>query len=158
GTIIDVLGENVSSAAQAEAAAREYHRALGALRGVDPACVISVKPSHLGLLLDRALCRQLLSDLCLAAAAEGRRVRFEMEDAPTVDAPLEVFSALRGRHDNLGCVLQSRLFRTEADARKLLAAGPGLNVRLVKGIYIEPAEIAWTGDADISANYVNVAN
>ncbi len=157
GTILDVLGENVTSSAQAEAAAREYHRALAALRGVDEACVISVKPTHLGLTQNEALCRQLLSDLCLACDAEGRRVRLEMEEAPTADATLAAFAALRGRHANLGCVLQSRLFRTEADVRALLAAGPGLNVRLVKGIYIEPAAIAWTADGDITASYLRLA-
>jgi proline dehydrogenase len=157
GTIIDVLGENISTTAEAEAAAREYHRALAALADVDRGCVLSVKPTHLGLLLDRTLCERLLSDLCAAAAAEGRRVRFEMEDAPTVDATLAVFGAVRRRHANLGCVLQSRLFRTEADVAALLADGPGLDVRLVKGIYIEPKEIAWTGNADISASYVRLA-
>ena len=157
GTIIDVLGENISSTAEAEAAAREYHRALGALAGVDPGCVLSVKPTHLGLLLDPGLCERLLSDLCAAAAAEGRRVRFEMEDAPTVDATLAVFSSARRRHANLGCVLQSRLHRTEADVATLLAGGPGLDVRLVKGIYVEPAAIAWTEPADIAASYVRLA-
>jgi len=156
GTIIDVLGENISTSAEAEAAAREYHRALGALSDVDCGCVLSVKPTHLGLLLDRALCERLLSDLCAAAAGQGRCVRFEMEDAPTVDATLAVFAAVRSRHSNLGCVLQSRLFRTESDVVKLLAAGPGLNVRMVKGIYIEPKEIAWTEPADISASYLRL--
>jgi proline dehydrogenase len=156
GTILDVLGENIESTAQAEAAAREYHRALEALPGVDPACELSVKPTHLGLLLDRALCERLLSELCTAAAAQGRRVRFEMEDAPTIDATLAVWSALRPRHDNLGCVLQARLFRTEADVTRLLA-GPRPDVRLVKGIYLEPAAIAWTEPADISASYVRLA-
>jgi proline dehydrogenase len=157
GTIIDVLGENISSAGEAEAAAREYHRALAALAGVDRHSVVCVKPTHLGLVLDRALCERLLSALCLAAAGQGRRVRFEMEDAPTVDATLAVFGRVRAQHRNLGCVLQSRLFRTEADVAALLAAGPGLNVRLVKGIYIEPKEIAWTEPADISASYVRLA-
>jgi proline dehydrogenase len=157
GTIIDVLGENISSPSEAESAAREYHRALAALSGVDAGCVLSVKPTHLGLLLDRALCERLLSDLCIAAAAQGRRVRFEMEDAPTVDATLAVFGRVRSKHANLGCVLQSRLFRTEKDVAALLAAGPGLNVRLVKGIYIEPKEIAWTAPAEISASYLRLA-
>ncbi|MGQ0553705.1 MAG: proline dehydrogenase family protein [Planctomycetota bacterium] len=157
GTIIDVLGENIRSAAQAEAAAAEYHRALGSLRSIDPACVLSVKPTHLGLLLDPALCSRLLADLCTAASEQSRKVRFEMEDAPTIDATLAVFRALRPRHRNLGCVLQARLFRTAADVEALLAEGPGLDVRLVKGIYLEPAAIAWTEGADISASYLRLA-
>ncbi|HEX5011895.1 MAG TPA: proline dehydrogenase family protein, partial [Planctomycetota bacterium] len=125
GTILDVLGEGVENVAQAQAAAAEYQRALQALPAVDAGCVVSVKPTHLGLLLDPALCERLLSELCTAAARQGRRVRFEMEDAPTVDGTLAVFRALRARHPNLGCVLQARLFRTEADARAARAgSGP----------------------------------
>ena len=157
GTIIDVLGENIEVPAQAQAAAAEYHRALEALGPVDPACELSVKPTHLGLLLDPDLCGRLLSGLCTAAAAAGRKVRFEMEDSSTVDATLAVFAAQRRRHANLGCVLQSRLFRTAADVEGLLAGGAGLDVRLVKGIYVEPPEIAWTEDADMSRSYLALA-
>jgi proline dehydrogenase len=157
GTILDVLGEGVERVEQAQAAADEYHRALAGLPGVDEGCVVSVKPTHLGLLLDPELCARLLGGLCEAAARQGRRVRFEMEEAPTVDGTLAVFRRLRGRHANLGCVLQSRLFRTEADARALLAEAPGLNVRLVKGIYIEPAKIAWTEAQQIASSYVKLA-
>jgi proline dehydrogenase len=156
GTILDVLGEHVESTEAARAAAAEYHRALETLGRVDPGCGVSVKPTHLGLGLDVDLCAGLLSDLCEAAAAHGHRVRFEMEDAPTVDATLAVFNALRGRHANLGCVLQSRLFRSAQDVERLLAEGP-LDVRLVKGIYIEPPSIAWTEPEDISRSFVDLA-
>jgi proline dehydrogenase len=157
GTILDVLGEGVTRTEQAQAAAAEYHRALAALPAADPACVVSVKPTHLGLELDKDLCTRLLAELCTAAASQSRPVRFEMEEAPTIDGTLEVFRSLRARHGNLGCVLQSRLFRTEADVRALLAEGPGLNVRLVKGIYLEPAAIAWTEAPDIARSYVKLA-
>lgn len=157
GTILDVLGENVTRAEQSEAAAREYHEALEALRGHDPRCTLSVKPTHMGLLLDRALCERLVSGLAAAAARDGRGVCWEMEDSPTVAATLDVFRALRPRHPNLGCVLQSRLFRSEEDARDLLAGGPGLVVRLVKGIYLEPPAVAFTAPADIARNYVRLA-
>jgi proline dehydrogenase len=159
GTILDVLGEGVETEAQARDAAAEYHRALERLPAIDAHTVISVKPTHLGLLLGGSgeLCAGLLSELCAAAAAQGRRVRLEMEDAPTVDATLAVFSRLRRRHANLGCVLQARLFRTRGDAERLLAEGHGLNVRLVKGIYLEPPAIAWTENADISRSYLELA-
>ncbi len=157
GTILDVLGENVMRAEEARAAAGEYLRALEKLRDRDPGCEVSVKPTHLGLLADRALCERQLQELCLVAAQHPRRVRLEMEEAGSVDATLEVFRRLRTRYGNLGCVLQSRLFRSEADARALLAEGPSLNVRLVKGIYLEPASIAYTAEPDIARNYVNLA-
>jgi proline dehydrogenase len=157
GTIIDVLGEGVGSEAQARAAAAEYHRALERLPAVDPGTVISVKPTHLGLAQGHELCAGLLSDLCAAADAQGRRVTFEMEDAPTIDGTLAVFRSLRARHENLGCVLQARLFRTKTDVVRLLAEGPALNVRLVKGIYLEPPEIAWTEGLEISRSYLELA-
>lgn len=156
-TIIDVLGESISEPAQAEAAAAEYSSAMEALGAVDPRCSISVKPTHLGLLIDQGLCEQLLSRLCLQAAAAGRRLRFEMEDSPTVEATLEVFSKLRGEHPNLTIVLQSRLFRTADDVERLLAQGDELDVRLVKGIYIEPAEVAYTAAGDISRSFVSLS-
>jgi proline dehydrogenase len=157
GTILDVLGEDVRDAAVAEAGAVDYIASLDALDGADPDCIVSVKPTHFGLAVDPALCDRLLRELCAAAAAHGRFVRFEMEDATTVDHTLDVFLAVRRDHENLGCVLQSRLFRTEADLERLLEAVPGLNVRLVKGIYLEPAEIAWTEPGDITASYVRLA-
>jgi proline dehydrogenase len=156
GTILDVLGEGVESSSQARAAAAEYHRALERLPSVDPGTVLSVKPTHLGLALGQDYCAGLLSELCTAAAAQQRRVRLEMEDAPTIDGTLAVFRRLRPRHANLGCVLQARLFRTKDDVARLLDEGPDLNVRLVKGIYLEPPSIAWTEAADISKSYFDL--
>lgn len=159
GGILDVLGEAIESTQEAEAAAAEYTRALEMLAPDDLDTPISVKPTHLGAMLDRALCERLLSALCARAAADGRRVRLEMEDAPTIDATLAVFEAVSARHDNLGCVIQSRLFRSADDIARLLASRTGapLDVRLVKGIYLEPASIAWTEDADICRSYVEIA-
>lgn len=157
-TIIDVLGEAVGSLEQSRAAAAEYDRAIDALRGVDDDCTISVKPTHMGLLLDPEVCVELLDGLCRHAADEGRRVRLEMEDHPTVGGTLDVFRRVRDRHDNLGIVLQARLFRTEDDVASLLEAyGDALDVRLVKGIYLEPESVAWTEGQDITDRYVERA-
>ena len=158
GSILDILGEGVGTREGAREAVAEYHRALEALPAVDEDATISVKPTHLGLLLDPDLCAELLGELCAAAASHGRRVRFEMEDAPTIDGTLDVFRRVRREHPNVGCVLQARLFRTAADVDALLADGPGLDVRLVKGIYLEPPEIAWTEPADISRSYAELAD
>jgi len=157
GCILDLLGEAVTSMAESEAAAAEYHRALEVLPSVDDSATISVKPTHMGAMLDREACETLLSGLCERAAEQGRRVRLEMEDAPTIDRTLEVFRSVRARHTNLGCVLQARLFRTADDVAGLLADGGELDVRLVKGIYLEPKEIAWTEDADICRSYRELA-
>jgi proline dehydrogenase len=134
----------------------EYERALAGLQGVDADCPISVKPTHLGLLVDQELCTELLETLCLAAEADGRRVRFEMEDAPTIDSTLEIFEDVGARHAGLGCVVQSRLFRTRDDVEHLLGLGRPLNVRVVKGVYLEPAPIAWQAAEDISHQFVAV--
>ncbi len=157
GSILDVLGEGVADLAAAEGAVAEYERAMDALPDVDAGTTVSVKPTHLGAMLDADACERLLGRLCERAAEQGRRVRFEMEDAPTIDVTLDVFRRVRERHDNVGCVLQARLFRTAADVTALLRDVDGLDVRLVKGIYLEPPDIAWTEDADISRSYVELA-
>lgn len=157
GTILDVLGEDVRDKAVAESVLASYVSALDALTGVDPGCIVSVKPTHLGLAIDPSLCERLLAELCRAAAARNRFVRFEMEEAPTIDDTLGVFLRVRRDHDNLGCVIQARLFRSEADVTLLLDRVAGLSVRLVKGIYLEPSEIAWTLPADIAASFVRLA-
>lgn len=157
GSILDVLGEAVSDAARARAAVDEYERALDGLRGLDPHCYVSVKPTHLGLTLDPSLCERFLDELCARAADEGRAVRFEMEDAPTIDRTLDVFLRVRARRSNLGCVLQARPFRTPDDAARLLREVDDLNVRLVKGIYLEPASIAHTEADAITRAYLDLA-
>lgn len=158
GTILDVLGEGESSERMANDAAALYASTLQPLASVDPGCAISVKPTHFGLLVSEDLCAELLDALCVSAAAEGRRVRLEMEDAPTIDGTLRVFERVRAERDNLGCVLQARLFRTADDVERLLARFPELDVRLVKGIYLEPAEIAHTAHDAIVADYIALAD
>ncbi len=157
-TIIDVLGEAVENLDASRAAAAEYARAIDGLSGVDDECTISVKPTHLGLLLDKDVCIELLDGICQRSVDAGRRVRLEMEDHPTVTATLDVFRTVRDRHAHLGIVLQSRLFRTEDDLASLLERyGEGLDVRLVKGIYLEPESVAWTDAQDISDRYIERA-
>jgi len=155
GAIADVLGEGVEDRDGAHAARDEYLRLVDALDAVDETCVVSVKPTHLGLLVDEGLCEAMLEELCARCAPRGRLVRFEMEDAPTIDGTLSVYRRVRARHDNVGCVLQSRLFRTADDVEALLD-GPPLDVRLVKGIYLEPPSIAWTDREPIRQSYVRL--
>ncbi len=140
--IIDVLGEGITSVDEARAVCASYKAAATAVRERGLDVYVSVKPTHLALTRDEAACRELYSELARHCAALGLFVRVEMEDAPTTDATLRVFEALRKEHANVGLVLQARLFRTPKDI-EALAPGP-LDVRLVKGIYLEPAEIAHT--------------
>ena len=153
--ILDVLGENVRTPEEAKAAARVYEQGAAALAAAKLDVYVSVKPTHLGLALDEGLALELFSGLASRCAELSLRMRVEMEDHPTTDATLRLFEALRKRFDAVGIVLQSRLFRTPADV-DALAPGP-LDVRLVKGIYLEPASIAHVEPEPIRAAYVEIA-
>ena len=108
---------------------------------------VSVKLTGLGLEVDPVLCRENLT----AIAERGTFVRIDMEDSTTTDATLDLYRELRAEGlDNLGVVLQATLHRTEDDARALA----GANVRLCKGIYIEPPEISYRDFDEIRASYV----
>ncbi len=153
----DVLGEAVRDPAGVAAAAREYSLLLAELvtRGLERN--ISIKPTQMGLLLDRELVLGTMREICGEAREAGAFVRWEMEDSPTAEATLEVFARLRQEYlGTVGCVLQSRLRRAEEDAHRLLQEGDALNVRLVKGVYLEPPEIAWTTPDDINAAYLRI--
>ncbi len=153
--ILDILGEHVESEAAARAAARAYAEAASAVAAAGLDAYVSVKPTHLGLTRDEGLCRELYADLIARCRDLRTFVRIEMEDHPTTDATLRVFETLRKRFENVGIVLQSRLFRTPAD---LDAFAPGrLDVRLVKGIYLEPASIAHVDPEPIRAAFVQCA-
>ena len=105
-----------------------------------------------GLSIREELCFELYARLAEHARKLGLFLRVEMEDAPTTDGTLRVFERLRERFSNVGIVLQARLFRTPADIQAL-KPGP-LDVRMVKGIYLEPATIAHTDPRAISDAYV----
>lgn len=150
--IIDVLGEDVTDERQARAVVEEYQRAADGVVSAKVDAYVSVKPTHVGLRTSEALCLELYRSLAAYCAARKLFLRVEMEDNTTTDATLRVFEALRRDHANVGIVLQSRLKRTPNDIARL-APGP-LDVRMVKGIYLEPASIAHTEPEPIRAAYV----
>src|SRR5262249_25959396 len=139
---LDVLGEEVTTAEEAGEIARAYHRVLARIEGERLDANISVKLTAVGLGLDYALGRENLESLVEDARMRSNFVRIDMEDSSTTDDTLRLHGELRASgYDNLGVVLQARLRRTPADAHGLQ------NVRLCKGIYLEPPEIAYE-DAD----------
>jgi len=150
--ILDVLGENVRDEAEARSVAANYISACDVLAAEQLDCYVSVKPTHVGLTMRPELCFELYSKIAAHAARHRIEMRVEMEDAPTTDGTLAVFERLRKQHANVGIVLQSRLFRTLEDIDRL-APGP-LSVRMVKGIYLEPAAIAHTEPEPIRKAYV----
>lgn len=152
---LDVLGEASRTPAEVTATVAEYRTALERIAAAGLPSGISVKPTALGLTFDAGLCRESIATLCADAAAHGRFLRIDMEDSATVDATLDIYRALRAAgHANVGIVLQSRLRRTVDDIRALAELKP--DVRLCKGIYVEPPEIAYQEPAAVRAAFVRV--
>ncbi|MEP0775001.1 MAG: proline dehydrogenase family protein [Acidobacteriota bacterium] len=152
---IDVLGESVTSRDLARAAVGEYLAVLDAIREHGLASNVSLKPTQMGLAIDEEFCRDNIGAILEKAHPQGTFVRIDMEDSPTTDATLRVYHSLVARFPKgTGVVLQARLRRTLADAVTL--GGAGVNVRLCKGIYLEPREIAYTERDIIRDNFMNV--
>lgn len=152
---VDVLGEEVRRPSEAEAIAAAYHAALDAIAADRLDANVSVKLTALGLELDPLLCRSLLATVAADAAARGVFVRIDMEHSAVTDETLQIYRELReaGR-ENVGLVLQSALRRSLADVVGLAELRP--NVRLCKGIYVEPEEIAYQARDRIRASFVEL--
>jgi proline dehydrogenase len=146
---IDVLGEEISSPDEARAIAGQYHDVLAELDSAGLDAGVSVKLTGLGLELDYELCRDNLESVVRDAAARGRFVRIDMEDSSTTERTLQLYRLLREEGiANIGVVLQAYMRRTLDDL-------PGLgDVRLCKGIYVEPHSIAYRDFDEVRVNYV----
>ena len=150
---LDVLGEEVTDPEEARAIAGAYREAIDAFKRGSLESNISVKPTALGLNLSYELFRENLEDLVRHAAELDNFVRIDMEDSSTTDDTLRIYRELReAGHDNVGIVLQARLKRTIDDVRALAELRP--NVRICKGIYLEPPEIAFRDFDAVQANFV----
>jgi proline dehydrogenase len=150
---IDVLGEEIRSREEARAIARAYREVLGAVEREELDANISVKLTALGLELDYGLCRENLEAVVRDAAGRSSFVRIDMEDSSCTDDTLRLYRELRADgHENLGIALQARLRRTVEDARSLAGLRP--NVRLCKGIYLEPEEIAHQDDGEVRESFL----
>ena len=150
---LDVLGEEVADPDEARAIAGAYREAIDAFARGRLDSNISVKPTALGLKLGYDLCRENLENVVGHAAGRGNLVRIDMEDSSTTDDTLRLYRDLRQAGlDHVGVVLQARLKRTLDDARELAELRP--NVRLCKGIYVEPPEIAFRDFDAVRGNFV----
>jgi proline dehydrogenase len=146
---VDVLGEEVGSAEEAGRITTAYLRALERIESEKLDANISVKLTGLGLELGGQVCRANLESLVDDARARGNFVRIDMEDSSTTDATLGLYSELRAAgHDNVGVVLQAYMRRTAADLTGLE------NVRLCKGIYLEPLELAFQDPDEVRGSYL----
>jgi proline dehydrogenase len=148
---VDVLGEEVAIASEAEAIAAEYVAALDAFEREGLDANVSVKPTGLGLKLGYDLCKRNVETVIAAAEPTNRFVRIDMEDSSTTDDTIRLFRELRDEgHARVGPVLQASLRRTVADAEALA----GASVRLCKGIYVEPESIQFRDDQEVRASFV----
>jgi proline dehydrogenase len=147
-----LLGESVRDRAEAEAVADEYGRILERLHAEQLPCNVALKLTHLGLELDEELAYANVERVVQVAERLESFVRIDMEQSSVLDATLRIYRRLReAGHERVGTVLQSYLFRTEADLESLLPLRP--NLRFVKGAYLEPPEIAYREKADVDAAY-----
>jgi proline dehydrogenase len=151
GILFTHLGENLTDLSEAEAVAEHYHRLLDmiAARGMD--AEISVKPTQLGLDLDRDAALRRLTGLADHAGQRDKVLWLDMEGSAYTDATLELYRSLKERYPNVGICLQAYLRRTPADVNALLPLKPA--IRLVKGAYDEHAEIAFRRKDEVSAAY-----
>jgi proline dehydrogenase len=150
---VDVLGEEITNEDEAAAIVRTYLDVFADIEHCRLDSNVSVKLTALGLKLGYALCRTNLEAVVVDAASRNNFVRIDMEDSSTTDDTLRLYRELRAAgHDNVGIVLQATLRRTISDIRDLADLRP--SVRLCKGIYIEPPEIAYREFGAVRANYV----
>jgi proline dehydrogenase len=150
---IDVLGEEIARESDARAIAKAYRDVFVAIERERLDSNVSVKPTALGLDLSYELCRENLESVLREAAKNGNFVRIDMEDSSTTSDTLRLYRDLREHgFDNVGVVLQAYLRRSLDDVRAIADLMP--NVRLCKGIYVEPPAIAFTDYDAVRANYV----
>jgi proline dehydrogenase len=150
---MDVLGEEVHEREKATAAVEEYLHVFDAIARERIDSNVSIKLTLLGLKIDEGFCRDNVARIAETAKRYGNFVRVDMEDSTCTDATLRIYRELQDRYGNLGVVLQAYMRRTLADIDGL--PDRGANVRLCKGIYVEPRPIAWKGYETVRANFVH---
>ena len=150
-----ILGEGVKDAGEARDAAEQYCTILRtfAERGMD--ANVALKLTHVGLDIDPGLAYEHAALIAQTARSGGNTMRLDMEQSRYVDATLAMYRRLREQFDNVGFVLQSYLHRSVDDLTSMLPLEP--NVRLVKGAYLEPPEVAFSSKSEVDGNYVRLA-
>lgn len=152
---LDNLGENVNDASEARHSAALYRRLLDEIDQQKLDANVSLKLTHMGLDVDPALAEEITGELVALAASRNNFVRVDMEGSDYTDKTLELTRSLHrleGNRDAVGTVIQSYLHRSEQDVRQL--CNEGIRIRLCKGAYREPAEIAYQKKSDVDDNFV----
>jgi proline dehydrogenase len=149
-----ILGEDVTQRSESTEAVEQYEEVLATIASQRLNSNIHVKLTHLGLKLDKEFCYNNVKRLLEVADTYGNFVRIDMEDSPTTDDTFDIFFRLNAEFENVGCVVQACLRRTADDVKELAAATA--NVRICKGIYIEPSEISYLDPEAIRKNYAGL--
>ncbi len=154
---VDNLGENVTNAEEARQSAKLYHQMLDEVHRRGLNANVSLKLTHMGLDVDQQLAFEITSGLVKKAAAIGNFVRVDMEGSPYTQKTLDLVHQLHresGNAGRVGAVIQSYMRRSEEDVRNLISEG--IRIRLCKGAYKEPPEIAFPDKSDVDKNYVHL--
>ncbi len=146
-TILTRLGENVTNAAEAEEVTQHYLDVLDRVAAVGLDAHVSVKPTQLGLDLNRGMCEQNLDRLMERAAERNNFLWIDMESSPYVDPTLELFRRTRAKSNRIGIAIQAYLHRTPKDIESLVPLGAA--IRIVKGAYLEPPDVAFPKKSDV---------
>ena len=150
-SILTKLGENLADVQEAEQVTRHYLDVLDRVAASGLDAHISVKPTQLGLDLDRALCERNLDRLITRVEERRNFLWIDMESSTYVDPTLELFRRARAKTARVGIALQAYLYRTEKDVESIVPLGAV--IRIVKGAYLEPPDVAFPRKADVDANY-----
>jgi len=153
---LDYLGEHVSDKNLARASVEEYKTVLKEIAAQDLKSGVSLKLSAMGLHIDPEFCYENVREIVALAGQNNRFVRIDMEESALVDITLEIYRRLREEFDNVGTVLQAYLHRTRDDLQKLIDDGIA-DIRLVKGAYKEPPDIAWQEREKIQQEMIDLA-
>ena len=149
---LDILGEFIRDEEDAAETLGQYERVVDALEEHALQSGISVKLTALGLDISEDLCRRNLEEIVVYAGERGRFVRVDMEDSPRTAQTLEIVTEMHEKYENTGAVVQAYLRRSLKDVLRLVEAG--VSVRLCKGIYVEPREVAYKGFDTVRQNFV----
>ncbi len=155
GTIFTKLGENLTRVEDAEEVTRHYLDVLDKVKAAGQRAQISVKPTQLGLDLDKELCFRNLQRLVDRAGERDNFVWIDMESSPYVDPTLDLFRRTRARSARIGIALQAYLYRTADDVESLVPLGSA--IRLVKGAYLEPSSVAYPKKSDVDDSFFKLS-
>jgi proline dehydrogenase len=148
---LDVLGEEVETREESLAAVEDYKEVLAAIDAGKLDSNISIKPTMFGLKIDKGFCQRNIAAICDEAKRYDNFVRIDIEDSSCTQDTLDVYYSLRESYDNVGAAVQSYMRRSLADCVGLAKAKA--NVRVCKGIYVEPRELAYKDKGVINANF-----